>query len=141
MHALVELARKSVEEFIKNGTVVPVPEPLPAGMSEKAGVFVCLKKHGQLRGCIGTFMPCCENIASETIRNAISAATQDPRFLPVKEDELGELVYSVDVLSPPEKVNDPGKLNPKEFGVILVSGQKKGFSCRISRAWIQLMSS
>lgn len=126
MHALVELARKSVEEFIKNGTVVPVPEPLPAGMSEKAGVFVCLKKHGQLRGCIGTFMPCCENIASETIRNAISAATQDPRFLPVKEDELGELVYSVDVLSPPEKVNDPGKLNPKEFGVILVSGQKKG---------------
>lgn len=126
MHALVELARRSVEEFIKNGTVVPVPEPLPAGMSEKAGVFVCLKKHGQLRGCIGTFMPCCENIASETIRNAISAATQDPRFLPVKEDELGELVYSVDVLSPPEKVDDPGKLNPKEFGVILVSGQKKG---------------
>jgi len=126
VHALVELARRSVEEFIKNGTVVPVPEPLPAAMSEKAGVFVCLKKHGQLRGCIGTFMPCCENIAAETRRNAISAATQDSRFLSVKEDELDALEYSVDVLSPPEKVNDPGELNPKEFGVILVSGQKKG---------------
>lgn len=126
MHALVELARRSVEEFVKNGKVVPVPEPLPAEMSERAGVFVCLKRHSRLRGCVGTFMSCCENIAGETIRNAISAATQDSRFPSVKEDELDALEYSVDVLSPPEKVNDPAELNPKEFGVILVSGQKKG---------------
>lgn len=126
MHALVELARRSVEEFVKTGRVLPVPAPLPAEFARKAGVFVCLKKRGQLRGCVGTFMPCFENIAEETIRNAVSAATHDSRFLPVKEDELRELAYSVDVLSAPEKVSSTGDLNPRDFGVILVSGRKKG---------------
>jgi uncharacterized protein len=126
VHPLVELARRSVEEFVKNGQILSVPAPLPSEMSRKAGVFVCLKKHAQLRGCVGTFMPCFENVAEETIRNAVSAATSDSRFAPVKEDELRELTYSVDVLSAPEKVTDLADLNPREFGVILVSGRKKG---------------
>ena len=103
MHALAELAQKSVEEYIRSGKAVQLPAPLPPEMCEKAGVFVCIKKDGQLRGCVGTFMPCRENIASETINNAISAATQDPRFPQVGEDELGRLKYTVDVLSAPEK--------------------------------------
>lgn len=126
MHPLVELAKKSVETYIREGRMIKPPDPLPPEMSEKAGVFVSLKKHGQLRGCIGTFMPSCESTGAETIRNAISAATQDYRFSPVKEDELGELVYSVDVLSCPEKVKDTSELNPKKYGVIVVSGHRRG---------------
>jgi AmmeMemoRadiSam system protein A len=126
MHPLVELAKKTVETYVREGNRIKPPDPLPPEMSEKAGVFVCLKKHGQLRGCIGTFLPTCESTGEETVRNAISAATQDYRFSPVKEDELGELVYSVDVLSRPEKVKDISELNPKKYGVIVVSGQRRG---------------
>ncbi|MBI5188456.1 MAG: AmmeMemoRadiSam system protein A [Nitrospirae bacterium] len=126
MHPIVELAKKTVETFIKEGRTIKPPETLSPEMAEKAGVFVSLKKHGQLRGCIGTFMPTCENVALETIRNAISAATQDYRFHPVEKDELGELVYSVDVLSPPEKVKDISELDPKRYGVIVVRGHRKG---------------
>jgi AmmeMemoRadiSam system protein A len=126
MHAIVELARRSVEEFVRNGKTVSLHEPLPAEMRAKAGVFVCIKKHGELRGCIGTFLPCCDNVAAETVRNAISAAIQDPRFRPVAADELDQLSYSVDVLSPPEKVQDLSELDPKEFGVIVSCGNRRG---------------
>lgn len=123
---VVKLARQSVEEYVRNGKVLTPSNPLVPELAEKAGVFVCIKKHEQLRGCIGTFIPCSENIAMETIRNAISAATQDPRFPPVTKDELDELAYSVDVLTPPEKVENQTELDPNKFGVIVVSGQKRG---------------
>ncbi|MDA8433386.1 MAG: AmmeMemoRadiSam system protein A [Nitrospiraceae bacterium] len=126
MSGLVELARRSVEEFVRSREVICPPEPLPSEMSAKAGVFVCLKKDGQLRGCIGTFQPCCANIALETIRNAVASATQDPRFPAVSADELEGLSYSVDVLTEPEIVHDLGQLDPKEFGVIVAAGQKRG---------------
>ena len=126
MHGIVELAKKSVEEFVRYGKSTPLPEPPSPEMQGKAGVFVCIKKDGQLRGCVGTFMPCRDNIAEETIRNAIAAATEDPRFLPVEEAELERLHYTVDVLSAPEKVKDMKELDPKEYGVIVVSGQRRG---------------
>lgn len=126
MHGLVDLARRSVEEYIRNGKILPTPETLSPEMARRAGVFVCIKKKGRLRGCIGTFLACCENVAGETIRNAVSAAVQDPRFPAVSEDELQDLEYTVDVLSPPEKVADAGALDPKKYGVMVVSGRKKG---------------
>lgn len=126
MHKLVELAQKSVQEFIRNRKEIPQPKELTPEMRAKAGVFVSLKKRGNLRGCIGTFMPNTENVAYEIIKNAISAATQDPRFDPVTENELNDLEYSVDVLSPPEKVSDISELDPKKYGVIVVHGSRKG---------------
>jgi AmmeMemoRadiSam system protein A len=126
MHPVVELAKKSVEAYIREGKTLKLPEPLPPEMSGKAGVFVCIKKHGELRGCIGTYLPSCECIGSETIVNAISAATKDPRFSPVREDELGVLTYSVDVLSCPEKVKDPLELDPRKYGIIVSSGYMRG---------------
>lgn len=126
MHPLVELAKKTVEEYVRNRKVTSPPEELSPEMTANAGVFVSIKKKGNLRGCIGTFMPCTENVAREVIKNAICAATQDPRFDPVCEDELNDLKYSVDVLTPPEKVSDIGELDPKKYGVIVTHGSRKG---------------
>lgn len=126
MHPYVELAKRAIEGYVKNRIILTCPEEIPQEMKKKAGVFICLKKHGELRGCIGTFLPCEENIYKEIIKNSIAAATEDPRFFPVEEDELNEIEYSVDVLSEPEKIKDISELNPKKYGVIIVKGHKKG---------------
>jgi AmmeMemoRadiSam system protein A len=91
-----------------------------------AGFFVSLKKHGKLRACIGTFIPCEENIYKEIVKNAVAAATEDPRFYPVQEDELQGITYSVDVLSEPEKIKDISELDQKRYGIIIIKGHKKG---------------
>jgi AMMECR1 domain-containing protein len=62
----------------------------------------------------------------ETIKNAICAATQDPRFHCVRLEECNELVYSVDVLSQPEEVKNIEELDPKKYGVIVSKGNRKG---------------
>ncbi|MCX8033874.1 MAG: AmmeMemoRadiSam system protein A [Thermodesulfovibrio sp.] len=126
MHPYVEIAKKTIEEFVKTGKIASIPKEIPEGMKKKAGVFVSIKKRGQLRGCIGTFMPATENIYSEIIRNAIAAATEDPRFPPVHENELTDLEYSVDILSPPEPVRNLDELDPKKYGIIVIKGWQKG---------------
>jgi len=123
---LVELARGTIETFVKEGKVIQPPAQLDAEMKRKAGVFVSLKKRGQLRGCIGTFSPQTENVAKEIIRNAISASTEDPRFPPVRAEELKELEISVDVLTAPEKVSSVKDLDAKKFGVIVNAGGRRG---------------
>jgi len=125
--AYVKLARETIENYIKQGKIITPILGLPEEMiNQKAGVFVSLKKFGDLRGCIGTFMPTQENIAQEIIKNAISAAVDDPRFSPVNISELEDLSISVDVLSAPEEVKDISQLDPKKYGVIVSSGYKKG---------------
>lgn len=126
MHPIVELAKKSIELYVREGKTIELPEPLPSEMSGKAGVFVCVKKQGELRGCIGTFLPSCDSIAAEIVANATSAASRDPRFYPVREGELKELTYSVDILSCPEKVKDKTELDPRKYGIIVVSGDRRG---------------
>jgi len=125
--AYVRLVRETIENYIKHGKIITLPLDLPKEMiNQKAGVFVSLKKYGELRGCIGTFMPTQKNIAKEIIKNAISAAVEDPRFSPVNVSELEDLTISVDVLSNPEEVKDISQLDPKKYGVIVSSGYKKG---------------
>ncbi|MEK6671845.1 MAG: AmmeMemoRadiSam system protein A [Nitrospirota bacterium] len=126
MHPVVELAKKAAEEHITRRRVIQPPDVLTTEMREKAGAFVSIKKHGQLRGCIGTFMPVTENVAEEIIRNAIAAATEDPRFPGIDKAEFPYLTYTVDILSSPEKVEGLGDLDPKRYGVIVVSGSRKG---------------
>jgi AmmeMemoRadiSam system protein A len=121
-----ELARKSTEEFVRTGKIIPLPEKLAPELQVKAGVFVCLKKKGTLRGCLGTFEPCTETVAEEIVKNAVAAATSDPRFEPVTADELNSLEYTVDVLSMPEKITDLKELDPKKYGVIVIHGSRKG---------------
>jgi AmmeMemoRadiSam system protein A len=125
-HPLVQLAVDSVENYIKNREVIEPPAELTDEMKEKAGVFVCLKKDGQLRGCIGTFQPVTQNVAQEVIRNAVSAATEDPRFDCVDCGELDGIEYSVDVLTTPEPVKSIKELDPKRYGVLVMKGHKRG---------------
>jgi AmmeMemoRadiSam system protein A len=95
-------------------------------MQGRAGVFVSLKKGGELRGCIGTIFPVTGSTGEEVIENAVSAATRDPRFPPVTESELPDIQYSVDVLSEPEDVADTGQLDPIRYGVIVSDGLRRG---------------
>jgi len=127
MHPVVKLAKDSVELYIREHKVLPVhDEDLTPEMKERSGVFVCLKVRGMLRGCIGTFQPAEKDVAAEIVRNAVSAATCDPRFACVRADELPNLEYSVDVLTAPEQVNSQADLDPKRYGVIVKAGGRRG---------------
>lgn len=124
----VKLARRSLETYVKTSQrLTSLPEDLPTEMTtQQAGAFVSLHKNGQLRGCIGTIAPTCENLAWEIVQNAISACSHDPRFSPVRPNELDELEYSVDVLGAPEPVDSPAALDPKTYGVIVSCGGRRG---------------
>ena len=122
----VRLARHAIETIVTTGKLPERPANLPAEMAERAGVFVSLKKDGELRGCIGTFEPTTKNIAEEILQNAASAALRDPRFPPVKKEELDTLVYSVDVLTEPELVAGADALDVKKYGVIVEYRARKG---------------
>jgi len=126
-HPLVKLAQDSVELYVRERRVLAVDSgDLTPEMREKAGVFICLKVRGMLRGCIGTFEPCEQNVAQEIIRNAVSSATADPRFSPVRADELADIEYTVDVLTAPEPVKGMADLDPKRYGVIVQAGRRRG---------------
>ena len=124
-HPLAQLAMQAVESYVQKHVVIE-PGELAPEMKERAGVFVSLKKHGQLRGCIGTFEPTQASVAEEIIQNAISSATGDPRFRPVGPSELGSLDYSVDILTHPEPVEDKTQLDAKKYGVIVAAGLRRG---------------
>jgi AmmeMemoRadiSam system protein A len=125
--AYVHLARISLETYITTAEHTKLPENLPEELTNrKAGVFVSLKKHGSLRGCIGTIAPVTESVAKEILRNAVSSGTEDPRFPPITEDELDELVYSVDVLAEAEPIQYMTDLDVEKYGVIVTSGRKRG---------------
>ncbi|MEL7563350.1 MAG: AmmeMemoRadiSam system protein A [Dehalobacterium sp.] len=122
----VTLARRALETYILEGKTITPPEQMQDLLLKRAGVFVSIKKHGQLRGCIGTIEPTRENMAEEIIQNALSAGTRDPRFNPVSGGELKDLTYSVDMLYPPESIASIEELDPKRYGVIVKSGYKSG---------------
>lgn len=120
MDKYTQLARKTTEEYIKNGKTIEVPEDLPGEFySRKSGVFVTIFKDGELRGCVGTYLPVGENIAEEIINNAISACSRDYRFPPISKSDLPNLKYEVSILSSPESIKDVKNHNPKKHGLIV----------------------
>lgn len=122
----VLLAKRTIEDYLRSGKVISPPSRIPEVFQKKAGTFVSLHKKGRLRGCIGTYLPTQDNLANEIIKNAISAATQDPRFPPVDTSEIKDLEISVDVLSKPEPVKSKRELDPKKYGVIVSKGWQRG---------------
>jgi AmmeMemoRadiSam system protein A/AmmeMemoRadiSam system protein B len=126
--AIPALARHTVEAFVNTGRIIDPPAALPDELKARAACFVSIKtRDGDLRGCIGTVEPVKDTLALEIIANAVNAATRDPRFAPVRPNELANLKYSVDVLSAPEPctISD---LDTAIYGVIVEdeSGTHRG---------------
>ena len=123
----MQLARKTVEMYVRDRVRPEVPEDLPPEMLKtRAGAFVSIHEHGKLRGCIGTIAPVRSCVAQEIIDNAVSASTRDPRFEPITADELEWLEISVDVLGEAEPIASPAELDVKRYGVIVTKGTKRG---------------
>ncbi|WP_031516789.1 AmmeMemoRadiSam system protein A [Desulfofalx alkaliphila] len=124
---LVQLARHTLESHVlgKDKPKIDLKE-VPEEFKKPAATFVTVKKNGHLRGCIGTVLPRYESIVEEVMQNAISAGTADPRFQPVRPEELDELTYSVDVLAEPEPISDLTELDPHKYGVIVSAGHRRG---------------
>lgn len=106
---LVATARKTVSEFLKNNSKINDSE-FKSKFDFESGVFVTINKQNSLRGCIGYPLPV-KKLAEGLVDASISAATQDPRFPSVKENELDQIVFEVTVLTPPEeiKTNEPAE--------------------------------
>ncbi len=122
----VELAKHALRHYLEQGRPPAVPDPPHPPLKERAGAFVTLKMGGRLRGCIGTVESARKNLAEEIIHNAVSAGVRDPRFPSVSLEELDSITFSVDVLSPMERVNSLDDLDPKRFGVLVKSGHRSG---------------
>ncbi|MEO9309568.1 MAG: TIGR00296 family protein [Nitrososphaera sp.] len=111
--ALVRTARKIVTEFVKYGRRLELDEESKKRFDFESGIFVTLNLADELRGCIGFTLP--TKISQALPDAAIAAATQDPRFLPVRESELDKITFEVTVLTPPRrlKVDDPMQIPSK----------------------------
>ncbi len=120
------IAREAVERYVRGGLVVQPPPDLPEDLRQPSGVFVTLRAYGRLRGCVGTLAPARADIAREIVACAIAAASTDPRFPPVRPDELADLHYEVDVVEPLEAVKGPDDLDPKVYGVLVEGEGRRG---------------
>jgi uncharacterized protein (TIGR00296 family) len=102
---LVKLARKAVQKYL--GESVDIDIDSLERFSQQTGIFVTLisvrSKEEQLRGCIGFPLPE-KKLYQSVIEAAIAAATQDPRFTPVKKEELASIIFEVSILTPPEEI-------------------------------------
>ena len=132
---LVKLARKAVEENLKNGKIINPPENVSPNLLEKRGVFVTinsiLNDKKSLRGCIGFPYPVYPLVRA-VVEAAVESATRDPRFPPMTMRELDHVVFEVSVLTEPEliKVESPteypSKIKIGEDGLIVERGFYKG---------------
>jgi uncharacterized protein (TIGR00296 family) len=126
---LVKLARKTVEDYLKNGK----PKIKETEFKEKRGIFVSIHTFPDhlLRGCIGYPYPVLR-LGEVVQRASISAAFKDPRFPPLTEDELKKIIFEVSVLTLPKliRVKDPGeypkKIKASEDGLIIEYGSYNG---------------
>ena len=126
--AEVRIARAAVEAYVQEGKrLADVPFAEERLRSRAGGAFVTIVDGaGALRGCIGTTIPTEARLLDEIVANAIGAASRDPRFSPVKAEELPGLRYKVDLLSTPERIADRNELDAARFGVVVESGEKRG---------------
>jgi AmmeMemoRadiSam system protein A len=137
---LLDLARQTLEQYLKDGTVPEVDESqLSDRLKEERACFVTLNKAGMLRGCIGSLTPE-RKLYESVIENAVNAALKDPRFPPVTYEELELITIEISVLTLPEQVmyTDPQDLLTKiqDKGVIISSGFHR--ATFLPQVWEQL---
>jgi uncharacterized protein (TIGR00296 family) len=132
---LVKIARRAVEENLKDGRIISPPENVSPNLLERRGVFVTINKmvNGEkiLRGCIGFPYPVYPLIRA-VIEAAIESATRDPRFPPMSMRELNQVVFEVSILTEPKLIDVkspseyPSKIKIGEDGLIVERGFYKG---------------
>ena len=122
--ALVAIAREAVRGSVTGQR--PAPRAA-ADLPQASGAFVTLKKHGELRGCIGS-LECRGSLADEVARVAVSAAQEDPRFSPVRPAELDDIDVEVSVLGPLERIDplDPSAIEIGRHGLVVEQGARRG---------------
>jgi len=103
---LVKLARRAIETYLRTKKIIE-PTDAPEKLRTPCGVFTTLNKvtaaGKELRGCIGLPYPV-KPLAEAVVTSAISSAVEDPRFPPVSQSELGEIVVELSVLTPPQYI-------------------------------------
>jgi AmmeMemoRadiSam system protein A len=117
------LARRAIIESV---SLSKPPEPIPSSgvFAEKRGLFVTIHAHGRLRGCIGV-VEAFEPLGESIVRCAASAALRDPRFSPVRAEELGDLKIEVSLLSALEPIL-PENIEIGRHGLLVAQGAKRG---------------
>ncbi|MFH0902918.1 MAG: AmmeMemoRadiSam system protein A, partial [Pseudomonadota bacterium] len=127
LEALLSLARRAVEEAVlrgeEAGDKTGPPSSLGPRLARNAGVFVTLKKNGDLRGCIGSIQPR-EPMWLAVVHAAVSAALRDWRFERVRPDELAQLTVQVSVLSPLRPIPGWEAFQPGEHGIVMYKDGK-----------------
>jgi len=128
---LLRMAREAMEHGVR-GEKLPTlnTETLSAHLRENGASFITLTVRGQLRGCIGA-LEAYQPLAEDVREHAVAAALEDPRFPPVREDELSRIQIEVSRLTRPIPLNYKdaddlvSKLRPHVDGVILRDGYRR----------------
>ena len=121
---LLDIARKAISSHLENGTMPGKEETEPL-LLEKRGCFVCIKINGKLRGCIGNFVS--DRPLYQLVREmAVSAATKDPRFYPMRKEELGESTLEISVLTPLRKVSSIEEIEVGKHGLYIEKNVARG---------------
>ncbi len=121
---LLRLARQAVAAAAQ-GTRTRPDRPQAPDLLQPAGAFVTLHRAGELRGCIGTFQSP-EPLYRTVAEMARSAAVGDPRFSPVRPEEVAEIDVEISVLSPLREVREPEEVQVGRHGLYLVRGGHRG---------------
>ena len=121
--ALLAIAKVAVRQRVGGSAPPAVPES--GALGEPRGAFVTLTVNGVLRGCVGTFTPA-GSLAATVARMAASAATEDPRFTPVRETELDDLDIHISALDPRRRMRDASELVVGRDGVLVQLGWHRG---------------
>lgn len=121
---LVEIAREAIVSYLETGTVPQLEEQNPL-LHEKRGCFVCIKIDGKLRGCIGNFTS--DKPLHQLVQEmAVSAATKDPRFYPMRKDDLVGFDLEISVLTPLEKISSIDEIQVGVHGLYLEKNFARG---------------
>jgi AmmeMemoRadiSam system protein A len=121
--ALLAIARAAIAAAVNGGAP---GDRTSLALPDASGVFVTIKKHGQLRGCLGT-LALQRDLAEEVERCAIDSATSDPRFPPVAACELAELTLEIWVLAPLEEIPArPEAFTIGQHGLVVEQDGRRG---------------
>jgi AmmeMemoRadiSam system protein A len=121
---LLKIARGTIVAYVTNGNVPAIAAASP-GLNLHSGCFVTIKKQGELRGCIGNFISD-KPLYLLVQEMAISAATRDPRFYPMKKDDLADFTVDISVLSPLTKAGSVEEIQVGVHGIYIVKGSYRG---------------